>query len=98
MDNFCHALHISQNFHITINYIKFCYVDLSILVFILTIKAHSSFLCWKISVNSMVNDVKKGTKPEDILKDIIGIGKVNHPAGEGKNDQDSSYVTYQPYH
>lgn len=51
-------------------------------------------------VNSVVNDVKKGIKPEDILKDIIGVGKDRQPVGERvQNDQDrggSSTTEEQP--
>ncbi|WP_341761445.1 AsmA family protein [Candidatus Tisiphia endosymbiont of Thecophora atra] len=45
-------------------------------------------------VNSVVNDVKKGKKPEDILKDIIGVGKDKKPTGEEvQNDQDRGSST-----
>jgi hypothetical protein len=39
----------------------------------------------------VVDGVKKGTKPEDILKDIIGVGKDKKPTGEEvQNDQDNN--------
>jgi hypothetical protein len=45
-------------------------------------------------VNSVVNDVKKGKKPEDILKDIIGVGKDKKSTGEEvQNDKDRGSST-----